>query len=282
MVLRADRMERSMEITLETHINNAIKSSDFCIVDITSMNPNVMYELGFATALNKPLLLIKEVIYDQIPSNLISMLITNYDRNNLSKFKEDLLNTCTYLIKHIESTRLQEFNNQLEYTVTCFPKYDVLDIKNSINSAIKNIDIMETNLSVLCTNYVKEIENALNNNSCLKIRIVTLDPESSFVNFKARRLGIDIYHYRNELRNSINKILNLMNPYGNRFELRIYDDIPVPKTYFIDDLIYSSFMEYVSTQVLTFKIDMHRLGVMETFVMMFDSIWHSSFFIRSF
>src|SRR4051812_21612627 len=39
-------------------INEAIEMSRFCIADITNLNPNVMYEVGYAAASKKPIIII--------------------------------------------------------------------------------------------------------------------------------------------------------------------------------------------------------------------------------
>src|SRR6185369_14999170 len=52
---------RADSITAETTllgVVNAIQMSPLLIADITHANPNVMYEVGFAQAQNKPLILI--------------------------------------------------------------------------------------------------------------------------------------------------------------------------------------------------------------------------------
>jgi len=44
--------------SLANAITDAVRASDFLVVDITRQNPNVFYELGFAHALRKPTILI--------------------------------------------------------------------------------------------------------------------------------------------------------------------------------------------------------------------------------
>jgi hypothetical protein len=96
--------ERAVAVTLDTqmeygsllseialHIPRTIESSDVVIVDITGGDPNVMYELGFAHALKKPVLpLIRKREGDQnIPSDLQGYLYYVYDVEDL----DDLIGT---------------------------------------------------------------------------------------------------------------------------------------------------------------------------------------------
>jgi nucleoside 2-deoxyribosyltransferase len=57
-VLRADEMSGAGVIIEQ--IRSAIQQSRLCIADLTGSNPNVLYELGFAQALGKPLIMVAE------------------------------------------------------------------------------------------------------------------------------------------------------------------------------------------------------------------------------
>ncbi len=50
-------MDPSVLIPIES-IENGIKSSEICLADITADNPNVWYELGFAFALGRPVVMV--------------------------------------------------------------------------------------------------------------------------------------------------------------------------------------------------------------------------------
>jgi nucleoside 2-deoxyribosyltransferase len=53
------------------------------IADISDGNPNVMYELGYAHALKKPVLPLVRRGTGQIPSDLSGYLYFSYDPDNL-------------------------------------------------------------------------------------------------------------------------------------------------------------------------------------------------------
>ena len=55
-VVRADKIASAGRITMQ--IYHQLRTSDICIVDLTGLNPNVLYELGIRQALLKPYVLI--------------------------------------------------------------------------------------------------------------------------------------------------------------------------------------------------------------------------------
>jgi hypothetical protein len=65
-------------------ITDAVRSSDFLVVDVTRQNPNVFYELGFAHALRKPTILIASSEgTGALPSDLAGFNYIVYEPGNL-------------------------------------------------------------------------------------------------------------------------------------------------------------------------------------------------------
>ncbi len=65
-------------------ITDAVRSSDFLVVDVTQQNPNVLYELGFAHALRKPTILIaSSEATGKLPSDLAGFQYIVYEPDNL-------------------------------------------------------------------------------------------------------------------------------------------------------------------------------------------------------
>jgi hypothetical protein len=81
---------------------SAIQSSDLVVVDISGLNPSVMYELGFAHGLRKPTLLLVSQESGRVPSDLAGTLYLVYDPANLSGLRNLLRNE----VKHIVEDRL--------------------------------------------------------------------------------------------------------------------------------------------------------------------------------
>jgi nucleoside 2-deoxyribosyltransferase len=66
-------------------IQDAIKSADFVVADITNQNANVLYELGAVHALRKPAILIaSETSNDGIPPTLQGFFVIVYDPTDLN------------------------------------------------------------------------------------------------------------------------------------------------------------------------------------------------------
>ena len=75
-----------------------IRSSHVVVADITRLNPNVMFELGIAHGLGKPLiLLISEAEDVDLPSDLVGYQYLMYAPDNLSSFVERLRRTARQL-----------------------------------------------------------------------------------------------------------------------------------------------------------------------------------------
>jgi predicted nucleotide-binding protein len=84
-------------------VQNEIRNADFLVVDITGNNPNVFFELGFAYASKKPiLLLVQDDKTIHIPSDISLNLIITYNlSNNLTKLEQDLSIWISSIIKQI-------------------------------------------------------------------------------------------------------------------------------------------------------------------------------------
>jgi nucleoside 2-deoxyribosyltransferase len=74
-----------------------LESSSICVADLTGNKPNVMWEVGYAMALSKPLLIITQET-TSLPFDLKDMQSLQYDRNHLSAslgkaLKQSLIDT---------------------------------------------------------------------------------------------------------------------------------------------------------------------------------------------
>ena len=73
-------------------VTDAIKFSDFIVVDITRQNPNVMYELGYAHALRKPTILLMGLdTKSPPPTDLQGLLYITYDPSNLRDLRNEII-----------------------------------------------------------------------------------------------------------------------------------------------------------------------------------------------
>ena len=99
-VLRADSMAASGR-TIAEDIQGAIQSASLVIADITNDNPNVMYEVGFAQAQGKPVLLVA-ASSRAIPFDMAGFRVSIYDISSPSEFVQRLARSILLAIERPE------------------------------------------------------------------------------------------------------------------------------------------------------------------------------------
>lgn len=77
--LEARFVATDYERSLPTQLRRYIADSDFVIADITASSPNVLYEIGYASALNIPLLIIANQSRGLPPCDIRDMLVGFYE-----------------------------------------------------------------------------------------------------------------------------------------------------------------------------------------------------------
>ena len=105
-LVRVDKINQGTKITDDIHQH--LDQSKYCIVDITNLNPNVFYELGYRIRSNLPTIIIKsDEDKNTIPFDIsgIRVFIYSFDIEDIddSKFriKEALINTPDKIVKEI-------------------------------------------------------------------------------------------------------------------------------------------------------------------------------------
>lgn len=83
-------------------IEESIKTCDFCVADLSGGRPNVMWEIGYAMALDKPVILISQH-EDQLPFDIQDVLRIAYERTRLrplrNRIQEVVRGTVTELLE---------------------------------------------------------------------------------------------------------------------------------------------------------------------------------------
>jgi hypothetical protein len=80
-------------VGMANDIRLLIDRSDFVIFDVSSDNPNIFFQIGYAQALKKKVLLLVPKGYAQkLPFEIASVLYLAYDPENLGAVKDDLAN----------------------------------------------------------------------------------------------------------------------------------------------------------------------------------------------
>ncbi len=116
--IRVDHINSSDSIT-ETIIDH-LKNSELVIADLSEHNPNAFFEIGFRTALNKPIIHLKSK-NDTIPFDLASIRTFDYDLQDLDsvdELKSKLLKTVEVfdLDSQVEDSNLPiSQNNQSSF-----------------------------------------------------------------------------------------------------------------------------------------------------------------------
>ena len=80
-------------------IQQAIARADIIIVDLTGSNPNVMYEVGFAHALRKPVLLMVQQEVGHVPSDIAGYLYFVYDPSKPDELRRNIQTWATRYYK---------------------------------------------------------------------------------------------------------------------------------------------------------------------------------------
>jgi nucleoside 2-deoxyribosyltransferase len=74
-----------LDAPLQKSVENSLSSADIVVADLTGSNPNVLYELGLARALNIPTILIMDRKAEgALPTDLAGSQIIFYDDADLS------------------------------------------------------------------------------------------------------------------------------------------------------------------------------------------------------
>ena len=266
---RADFRLKGLEF--RQHLHEHLDEADLCICDITGANPNVMYEIGYARAKQKKTIVIRQETQD-IPVDLQDKYVWTYDPDALSDLG---LYLETAIAKGIEAIKTQRASSKPFYAVLCFKDRNASDLGRAIAEASEHIEILETNVSTVVNTYLTNLKAALDRSTKLSVRVLTLNPDSSFVNNRAAQLGVPIGQYREELHDSIRSLLKQLEKYGERITLRIYDDFPTQITFMVDDAIYSCSIARSnrSRKLCTFKLHTYDPGAERTFQFHFEAVW---------
>ena len=87
--VRPYRVDRDPTVTIPIEsIEKQIRESDICLADITTNNPNVWYELGFASALGRPVVLIcDQARVENLPFDVRHRAVLKYETESPSDFE---------------------------------------------------------------------------------------------------------------------------------------------------------------------------------------------------
>ena len=87
--------------TIAEALQDQIRNADFIIADITGSNANVMFELGFASALGKPTLLLVQEEARQVPFNVAGYLYNVYNPSEPEQLRGMIRTWVPHILEHI-------------------------------------------------------------------------------------------------------------------------------------------------------------------------------------
>lgn len=192
LALRADKMGQR-EITVKAHVESAVRSADLCIADITGNNPNVIYELGYAYAKGKPVIVIQEAKdRKRTPINLFNIVILNYNRSELDSFSARLVQEIGRVISSI-SHKPDDHSKS-----TSFQRLDPHIIESLAKSLRRRFSALVYSPGVLVRQLAPLIR-AAGAAKNLDIKIICSDPEGEFSRLRSGDIGVPVSAYRAEL-----------------------------------------------------------------------------------
>lgn len=296
---RADKAWESLN--LKTNVMRGIENSTFIICVLTTdvangtsglrlSNPNVLWELGYAEALGKPIVVLADdPSLSQLPILTGSPNVCSYDHSVVKETKvknanDSLSHIAKNLIPYIQiASKEAKTGNRggRRANIIAYPKRDSIDLAERISNAINQVDILTTNTSYFLFDKLRGDKNpfhdALRNGA--SVRIVTMDPESVIAEYRAKQLikEQDIPEYRKELRDGIIELFQNFRNY-EQFHLHLYNDLPLQITFRVDDTIITSIVtrgERARTR-LQIQFSLYDEGVTESFVSHFQSMFETS------
>jgi len=123
-VFRADSIESGANIVESIH--HAIQTAALLIADVTNANPNVMYEVGFAQAQKRPLILIASSSR-KIPFDLAGLRVLIYDLRSPLQFIDRLTRVIQQALKEPDSFVITEVSAERERRPNVFISYSHSD-----------------------------------------------------------------------------------------------------------------------------------------------------------
>lgn len=287
---RADINQKGLNFLRSIWSN--IKSCDFVLADISPystkrgqqekympFNPNVFYEIGYAKALNKPTIAISHGERKRPPVNLTDCIVQWYTwGEDPDKDSDNLVSILTpALVDAIRDVKKESRILSTSYPVGCYSDRKIAGIDRCIEAARREINILQTNLETVIGYIVsikKAIESARKEGGKIRVRILTLDPDSYFAEFRAKQLTVEVATYRQELHKHIKAFFKVLGTYPE-VEIRIYDDFPTQIVFMADDNVFDCTVArgFKSRELCSFKTNLKNLGAERSFLFHFTSLW---------
>jgi len=248
--------EEPHDLILKESVVRLLNNCDVCLAIITGLNPNVFWEVGYAVARGKPVVVavaegVDETTYS--PVLMADSLRVQYDGTIFDRVTPTAGSVVEF---QYELLRLFDLAKDIVRGIGKVPpQYRVFSdrseahLPDTVASARRSIDLITTNLSFFADveSFVADVDGvpvyAFDPpvTKGVKVRVLALNPESVIAEYRAKQLGQehDVAGYREQLRAAARFFYQRYKAYRN-VDIRIYDDLPLQITLIIDDKVITS------------------------------------------
>lgn len=130
--VEAKRLDDDFFVTnMVEEIYKKIEAADFIIADMTGRNPNVFYEVGYAEAKNKLILLLTKNISD-IPFDFKQKLHIEY--TNVSNLKENLIDKIEWAKKEVDKRNKNQLDIAFSFNYSDIERYEYYDVAKVVHT----------------------------------------------------------------------------------------------------------------------------------------------------
>ena len=174
------------------------------------------------------------------------------------------------------SEKLDAGATEVEYSCTAYASRQAANLSAVFRNAKSKIRILTTNLEGL-VDYIDDIVHALKGSKgALEVDVLTLNPDSEFVNARGQLIGKEIARFRREMNGSLDRFKQLLRRKdAKKVAIKTYSEFPTQISFFVDDDVYSAAVSvnHQSRHNIVFKVPVSRKGVAESFSQHWDTIW---------
>lgn len=145
-------------------------------------------------------------------------------------------------------------------------------------SAKSHIDVLQTNLTVLQQDFIEDLVKAMEQQDNLRLRILTLDPQSVFVNYRAKQLDeTEVKNFRTELQGALDAVYFSLRRFDRRVKIKTYDDFPSQIAFFFNQEILACVVSATgrSRDNCAFILPSDFPGAKRSFIDHFSHLWSS-------
>lgn len=274
-IFRGDNRPVERE-NIDSHLRDCFEEAHFCIADVTGQNPNVFYEIGYARAKGLKVIIICQDRKD-VTSDLEGALVVQYKLANLAVLANDIRNHFGR-VKGEVANKIKRQQEENLAKIPYLPKRDDQLIRRKILSSKTHIDILQTNLSVLKDDFIDDLDKAMEQEENLRLRILTLDPQSVFVNYRAKQLDeTEVRSFRTELQGALDAVYFRLRRFERRVQIKTYDDFPSQIAFFFDQEILACVVSATgrSRDNCAFLLPSNFQGAKRSFTDHFSHLWSS-------